>query len=176
MSPASSHLIVTFCPRLRNCPGLQPVVDSQEGPSAPLGPWWSPRNPPPHPRPVRAPGTLWVSAWIVRPSRGPARGPGAAGPPAPAAILRSQGLPPSPNSLVDLNALAGVGGDVVRGAGPLVDLNAYVVRMHTLLDNPALGSAVPYPALELALELLGRTLPRPTSQRGQGLGAAPGHV
>lgn len=83
---------------------------------------------------------------------------------APAAILGSQGLPPSPDSLGDLNALAGVGDDVVRGAGPLVDLSAYVVRMHTLLANPALGSAATYPALELALELLGRTLPRPTSQ------------
>ena len=95
MPLASSHLIVTFCPRLRNCPGLQPVVDSQEGPSAPLGPWWSPRNPPPHPRPVRAPGTLWVSAWIVRPSRGPARGPGAAGPPAPAATTAGAPRPRS---------------------------------------------------------------------------------
>lgn len=94
----------------------------------------------------------------------------------PSTILEPQGLPPSPNSLVDLNALTGVGDDVVRGAGPLVDLSAYVVRMHTLLANPALGSAATYPALELALELLGRTLPRPTSQRGQGLGAAPGHV
>lgn len=47
----------------------------------------------------------------------------------PSAILRPQDLPPSPD--------------------PLVDLSALVVRMHTLLANPALGSAVPYPALEL---------------------------
>ena len=55
----------------------------------------------------------------------------------PSAILRPQDLPPSPD--------------------PLVDLSALVVRMHTLLANPALGSAVPYPALEL--------LARPQSER-----------
>lgn len=124
MSPASSHLIVTFCPRLRNCPGLQLVADSPGGPvrhghralvAVPKLAATSTARPRP----------WWVSAWIVRPSRDPVRDPEAAGPAA------QPGPPGRPE-------------------------RARRAYAH-LLANPALGSAVPYPALEL--------LARPQSER-----------
>lgn len=154
MSPASSHLIVTFCPHLRNCPGLQLVADSPGGPvRAPGALVAAPKpatTPTARPRPWDPVGKCLDRPPKSRPRPRPwgrrAARPGYHhGRGTPTAILRSQGLPPSPNSLVDLNALAGVGGDVVRGAGPLVDLSAYVVRMHTLPGQPSPGFRRPLP-------------------------------
>ena len=121
MPLASSHLIVTFCPRLRNCPGLQLVADSPGGPVR-HGHRALVAVPKPAATSTARPRPWWVSAWIVRPSRDPVRDPEAAGPaaqPGPPgrperarrayAHLREKVVAPLRNGEIDAVSRAGTG-------------------------------------------------------------------